>query len=66
MGANLRLQSLFGPGSWFNGKVLRKKTFSHVQLKVLQMTMPILRRLDGILPWGGLSLIAVATKPKSE
>jgi len=54
------------PGWWFNGKVLRKKTFSHVQLKVLQMTMPILRRLDPILPWGGLSLIAVASKPKPE
>jgi glycosyltransferase involved in cell wall biosynthesis len=50
------------PGWWLNGKVLRRKTFSRVQLKVLQMTMPLLRRLDGILPWGGLSLIAVAVK----
>jgi glycosyltransferase involved in cell wall biosynthesis len=52
------------PGWWLNGKVIRRKTFSRVQLKVLQMFMPLLRRLDGILPWGGLSLIAVATKPK--
>jgi SAM-dependent methyltransferase len=51
------------PGWWFNGKVLRRKTFSRVQLKILQMSMPVLRRLDPILPWGGLSLIAVATKP---
>jgi len=70
--AGFRVERIFDfnrfsvPGWWFNGKVLRKKTFSHVQLKVLQMTMPILRRLDSILPWGGLSLIAVASKPKPE
>ena len=50
------------PGWWLNGKVLRRKTFSSVQLKVLQMAMPFLRRIDGLLPWKGLSLIAVATK----
>jgi len=26
----------------------------------------VLRRLDSILPWGGLSLIAVATKPQDK
>jgi len=30
------------------------------------MSMPVLRRLDSILPWGGLSLIAVATKPQDK
>jgi glycosyltransferase involved in cell wall biosynthesis len=50
------------PGWWFNGKVLRRQTFSRVQLKILQICMPVLRRLDPILPWGGLSLIAVAVK----
>jgi len=54
------------PGWWLNGKVLRRKTLSHVQMKVLQISMPVLRRLDGILPWGGLSLIAVASRPKAE
>ena len=51
------------PGWWLNGKVLRRKTFSPVQLKVLQMTMPVLHRIDSLLPWGGLSLIAVAVRP---
>ncbi len=66
--AGFRVEKVFDfnrfsvPGWWFNGKVLRRKTFSRVQLKVLQMSMPVLRRLDGILPWGGLSLIAVAVK----
>jgi glycosyltransferase involved in cell wall biosynthesis len=54
------------PGWWLNGKVLRRETFSRLQLKMLQMLMPFLRRIDGILPWGGLSLIAVAKKQKHE
>ena len=54
------------PGWWLNGKVLRRKAFSRVQLKVLQMTMPVLRRIDGVLPWGGLSLIAVGTRPQGQ
>jgi hypothetical protein len=53
------------PGWWLNGKILRRKTFSRVQLKMLQITIPVLRRMDGALPWGGLSLIAVATKPQA-
>ena len=70
--AGFRVERIFDfnrfsvPGWWLNGKVIRRKTFSRVQLKVLQMSMPILRRLDGILPWGGLSLIAVATKPQDK
>jgi glycosyltransferase involved in cell wall biosynthesis len=66
--AGFRVEQIFDfnrfsvPGWWFNGKILRRKTFSRVQLKVLQMSMPFLRRLDGLLPWGGLSLIAVAVK----
>jgi glycosyltransferase involved in cell wall biosynthesis len=70
--AGFRVEQIFDfnrfsvPGWWLNGKVMQRKTFSRVQLKVLQMLMPMLRRLDGILPWGGLSLIAVATKPQNE
>lgn len=53
------------PGWWLSGKILRRKTFSRVQLKVLQVTMPVLRRVNGLLPWSGLSLIAVAAKPQN-
>jgi glycosyltransferase involved in cell wall biosynthesis len=69
--ANFRVESIFDfnrfsvPGWWLNGKILQRKTFSRVQLKVLQMMMPLLRRIDSLLPWGGLSLIAIATKPSS-
>jgi len=70
--AGFRVERIFDfnrfsvPGWWLSGKVLRRKTFSRIQLKILQMSMPVLRRLDSILPWGGLSLIAVATKPQDK
>ena len=50
------------PGWWLNGKVLRRTRFSRVQLKVLDLAMPVLRRIDRFWPWQGLSLIGVAVK----
>jgi len=66
--AGFRVERIFDfnrfsvPGWWLNGKVLRRNTFSRVQLKILQISMPVLRRVDPVFPWGGLSLIAVAVK----
>jgi glycosyltransferase involved in cell wall biosynthesis len=49
--------------SWFlNGTVLKRRHFSRVQLKVLELAMPMLRRIDRMWPWNGLSLIAVGVK----
>lgn len=50
------------PGWWWNGKVLRRSTFSRVQLKVLDLLIPLISRIDRFLPWKGLGLIAVARK----
>ncbi|MBI2821296.1 MAG: glycosyltransferase [Acidobacteria bacterium] len=50
------------PGWWFNGKLLRRKSFSHVQLKILDTSIPVLKRIDRLWPWRGLSLIAVGVK----
>jgi SAM-dependent methyltransferase len=50
--------------AWFtSGSVFRRKRFSRVQLKVLELAMPVVRRLDFLWPWHGLSLIAVGRKP---
>jgi hypothetical protein len=51
------------PGWWLNGTILKKKSFSKVQLKVLNTAVPLLKRIDRIWPWNGLSWIAVAVKP---
>ena len=50
------------PGWWLNGRLLRRRKFSRVQLKLLDTAMPLLRRLDRLWPWKGLSLIAVGVK----
>jgi glycosyltransferase involved in cell wall biosynthesis len=48
---------------WFvNGRVLRRRSFSRIQLAVLELLMPLIRRLDRHLPWPPLSLIAVFLK----
>jgi glycosyltransferase involved in cell wall biosynthesis len=51
------------PGWWWNGKVLRRKTFTRVQLKGMDLLVPLLRRLDRFVPWAGLGIIAVARRP---
>jgi hypothetical protein len=50
------------PAWWFNGRVLRRKTFSRVQLKVLDLSVPIIKHVDRVIPWMGQSVIAVARK----
>jgi glycosyltransferase involved in cell wall biosynthesis len=51
------------PGWWLNGRVLKRRHFSRVQLKVLDMLVPLVRRLDRWLPWKGVGLVAVARRP---
>lgn len=50
------------PGWWLNGRLLRRRSFSRVQLKLLDTAMPLLARVDRLWPWSGLSLIAVGRK----
>ena len=50
------------PGWWWNGKVLRRRTFSRLQLKVFDLAVPMLRLLDRLLPWKGLGLVAIARR----
>ena len=50
------------PGWWLNGKLLRRSTFSRLQLKILNTIMPAVKRADRMLPWSGLSLIVVGVK----
>ncbi len=66
--AGFRVEQIFDfnrvsvPGWWLNGKLLRRKRFSRVQLKILNAMMPILSRTDRIWPWNGLSIIGVGVK----
>jgi glycosyltransferase involved in cell wall biosynthesis len=50
------------PGWWLNGKFLRKNKISRLQLKAVDVAMPLLSRVDRLFPWNGLSLIGIAKK----
>ncbi len=50
------------PGWWLFGKVFRRKSLNKPMLKIFDKSIWIWRRLDPVLPWRGLSLIAVANK----
>lgn len=52
------------PGWLINGKILHRRVLPRVQLKILNLLVPLLRAIDGLWPWHGLSLIAVAKKGK--
>jgi glycosyltransferase involved in cell wall biosynthesis/2-polyprenyl-3-methyl-5-hydroxy-6-metoxy-1,4-benzoquinol methylase len=45
---------------WIYGKVLHRKKIAKVALKLFDKTVWIWRRIDGLLPWRGLSLVAIA------
>ncbi len=46
-----------------NSRVLRRKNFGKLQLKIFDSFIWVLRRIDNYLPLPGLSLIAVVRKP---
>jgi hypothetical protein len=50
------------PAWWINGKLLRRKTFGLSQIKLLNLLVPLGRKLDGWLPVPPLSLIAIFEK----
>ena len=66
--AGFRIEKVFDfnrftvPGWWLNGKVFGRTGLSRVQLKVLEIAMPVIRRIDRLLPWGGTSIIGLGLK----
>lgn len=50
------------PVWWLNGRILRRARIGRAQLKAFNLLAPLARRLDPILPWPGLGLVAVARR----
>lgn len=50
------------PAWWWNGKILKRRHFGRLQLKVLNMSVWLMRPLDHVLPWQGTSLIVVGRR----
>jgi glycosyltransferase involved in cell wall biosynthesis len=54
----------FGVPGWFlNGKLLKRRHFSRNQLKIFNVLVPAIRRVDNLVPGAGLGIIAVSRKP---
>jgi SAM-dependent methyltransferase len=51
------------PAWWWNARVLKRRHFSKIQLKIFDSTVWFWRRFDKLIPWQGISLIAIARKP---
>jgi glycosyltransferase involved in cell wall biosynthesis len=47
---------------WMFGKLLGRKKIAKAPLKLFDKTVWVWRRIDGMMPWRGLSLIAVAQR----
>ena len=50
------------PAWWLNSQILRRKTFGLAQIRLLNILTPLFRKLDRILPFPPLSIIAVLRK----
>ena len=57
-----QLNKIGMPAWWLYGNVLGRRRISKVTLKIFDKTVWFWRRVDHLLPWHGLSLIAVARK----
>jgi 2-polyprenyl-3-methyl-5-hydroxy-6-metoxy-1,4-benzoquinol methylase len=47
------------PGWWWNGRVLRRRSFGRWQLRLFDTLVPLWRKIDRIIPWKGVSVIGV-------
>ena len=61
-----QLNKIGTPGWFLSGRILRRRHISKVMLKIFDKTVWIWRRIDGLLPWRGLSLIVLATKEQES
>jgi hypothetical protein len=50
------------PGWYVNGRLLKRRTFSRLQLSLFDRLVPLWRAIDEFLPWAPTSIIGVATR----
>lgn len=61
----LKFNRVTYPGWILNGRILRRRTLSRLQLHTFDLLVPFWRRIDPFLPWPPTSLIAVAIKAQN-
>jgi glycosyltransferase involved in cell wall biosynthesis len=55
----LKFNRVGAPGWWWNGRVLKKRTFGFWQIKLLNVLVPLVRPIDRFLPFPHLSWIVI-------
>jgi hypothetical protein len=55
----LKFNRVGAPGWWWNGIVLKSKTFGFWQIKLLNTLLPLVRPIDRFLPFPHLSWIMI-------
>jgi hypothetical protein len=58
----LNFNKIGAPPWFFHSRILRSGRINKLTLKIFDKSVWIWRRLDGLFPWKGLSLIVVARK----
>jgi hypothetical protein len=62
----LRFNRVTRPAWFFNGRILKRETFSRFQLWVFDHMVWLWKKLDSVLPWGPISIIAVGVKVETS
>ena len=62
----LRFNRVTRPAWFFNGRILKRETFSRFQLWVFDHMVWLWKKLDSVLPWGPISIIAVGVKTETS
>jgi glycosyltransferase involved in cell wall biosynthesis len=62
VGRLYQLNKIGAPAWWLYSRVLRRTQINKVTLKLFDKTVWLWKRIEGALPWKGLSLVAVAKK----
>jgi glycosyltransferase involved in cell wall biosynthesis len=52
------------PGWWWNGRVLRRRSFGRLQLRMFDWLVPFSCCIDHMLPWMAVSLIGIGAVPE--
>lgn len=54
------------PGWFLNGRILRRRSVSRVQLWLFDLLVPLWKRIDPFLPWPPTSLIAIGVRGNDD
>ncbi|MGD0619423.1 MAG: glycosyltransferase [Bryobacteraceae bacterium] len=58
-----QLNKVAAPSWWLFSRLLGRREINKLTLKIFDKTVWLWRRIDFLLPWRGLSLVAIAKKP---